>query len=49
MITWFELHTAGTAPLPAVNWRHVQNGKITSIQVTFDPRPLSPPPATDGA
>jgi SnoaL-like domain len=44
VITWFELHTAGTTPLPTVNWRHVENGKITSIRVTFDPRPLSPPP-----
>ena len=49
VITWFELHTADTAPLPTVNWRHVENGKITSIRVTFDPRPLSPPPAADGA
>jgi hypothetical protein len=23
-----------------------ENGKITSIRVTFDPRPLSPPPAS---
>jgi ketosteroid isomerase-like protein len=49
VITWFELHTAGTAALPTVNWRHVRNGKITSIRVTFDPRPLSPPAARDGA
>ena len=48
MITWFELHTADTEPLPAVNWRHVQNGKISSIRVTFDPRPLRPPPASNG-
>jgi hypothetical protein len=43
-ITWFELHTADTGPLPTVNWRHVENGRITSIRVTFDPRPLRPPP-----
>jgi hypothetical protein len=24
-----------------VNWRHVDNGKITAIRVTFDPRPLT--------
>lgn len=43
VITWFDLHTAGTGPLPAVNWRHVENGKITSIRVVFDPRPLTRP------
>ena len=40
VLTWFDLHTAGTDPLPTVNWRHVENGKITAIRVTFDPRPL---------
>jgi SnoaL-like domain len=43
VLTWFDLHTAGTGPLPAVNWRHVENGKITSIRVVFDPRPLTRP------
>jgi hypothetical protein len=43
VLTWFDLHTAGTDPLPTVNWRHVENGKIAWIRVTFDPRPLSPP------
>ena len=41
VLTWFDLHTATTAPLPTVNWRHVDNGKITAIRVTFDPRPLT--------
>jgi hypothetical protein len=41
VLTWFELHTARTDPLPTVNWRHVEHGKITSIRVTFDPRPLT--------
>jgi ketosteroid isomerase-like protein len=41
VLTWFELHTTGTGPMPTVNWRHVENGKITSIRVTFDPRPLT--------
>jgi hypothetical protein len=45
VLTWFDLHTATTDPLPTVNWRHVDNGKIAWIRVTFDPRPLSPPPA----
>ena len=39
--TWFDLHTATTGPLPTVNWRHVDNVKITAIRVTFDPRPLT--------
>jgi hypothetical protein len=41
VLTWFDLHISGTAPLPPVNWRHVEHGKITSIRVTFDPRPLT--------
>jgi hypothetical protein len=41
VLTWFDLHTAQTGPMPTVNWRHVENGKITSIRVTFDPRPLT--------
>jgi hypothetical protein len=43
VLTWFDLHTAQTDPLPTVNWRHVENGKITSIRVTFDPRSPSAP------
>ena len=43
-LTWFDLHTAKTEPLPTVNWRHIENGKITSIEVTFDPRPLTEGP-----
>lgn len=41
VLTWFDLHTAQTGPLPTVNWRHVENGKISWIRVTFDPRPLT--------
>lgn len=41
VLTWFDLHTATTGPLPTVNWRHVEDGKITWIRVTFDPRPLT--------
>lgn len=39
-ITWFDLHTATTDPLPTANWSRVENGLITRIRVTFDPRPL---------
>jgi hypothetical protein len=40
-LTWFDLHTDKTDPLPTVNWRHIEDGKITWIRVTFDPRPLT--------
>lgn len=39
-MTWFDLHTATTPPIPTVNWSHVEGGLITRIRVTFDPRPL---------
>lgn len=39
-MTWFDLHTATTSPIPTVNWSHVDNGLITRIRVVFDPRPL---------
>jgi ketosteroid isomerase-like protein len=38
VITWFDLHAKGAAPTPTANWTHVENGKITRIRVTFDPR-----------
>jgi hypothetical protein len=40
VLTWFELSTASAGPLPVVNWSHVEDGLITRIRVTFDPRPL---------
>lgn len=41
VITWYELHTTqASSPLAVVNWMHIENGKITQIRVTFDPRPL---------
>lgn len=39
-ITWFELRRDGHDPIPTVNWSHVEDGRITRIRVTFDPRPL---------
>jgi hypothetical protein len=41
VITWFDLHTTVAPPIPTANWSHVEDGKITRIQVTFDPRPLA--------
>jgi hypothetical protein len=40
VITWFELSTDTAGPLPVVNWSRVEDGRITRIRVTFDPRPL---------
>jgi hypothetical protein len=40
-ITWFDLHTDDAPPAPTVNWSHVEDGRITRIRVTFDPRPLT--------
>lgn len=43
VLTWFNLLTADAPPIPTVNWSHVEDGLITRIRVTFDPRPLFPP------
>ena len=40
VLTWFQLHTTGAPPAPTANWMHVEDGRIRSIRVTFDPRPL---------
>jgi predicted lipid-binding transport protein (Tim44 family) len=40
VLTWFELRTAKTGPMAIVNWSHVDEGLITRIRVTFDPRPM---------
>jgi hypothetical protein len=40
VITWYELSTDSVGPLPVVNWSHVEDGRITGIRATFDPRPL---------
>jgi ketosteroid isomerase-like protein len=40
VLTWFDLHTTVAPPAPTANWSHVENGKITAIRVTFDPRAL---------
>ena len=39
-MTWFDLVAKGGAVVPTVNWSHVENGRVTDIKVTFDPRPL---------
>jgi hypothetical protein len=39
VMTWYDLPTAAGDP-PTVNWSHVEDGLITQIRATFDPRPL---------
>jgi hypothetical protein len=43
VLTWFDLHTSVASPAPTANWSHVEDGRITAIQVTFDARELAPP------
>jgi hypothetical protein len=40
VITWFELLRDGAEPIPVTNWSHIEEGLVTRIRVTFDPRPL---------
>jgi SnoaL-like domain len=43
VLTWYDLHTTVAPPSPTANWSTVENGRITTIRATFDPRPLAPP------
>ncbi len=40
VLTWLELIIDGLDPVPVANWSHVENGAITQIRVTFDPRAM---------
>ncbi|WP_163995675.1 nuclear transport factor 2 family protein [Pyxidicoccus caerfyrddinensis] len=40
VLTWFEIHPSDRAPVPVANWSHVENGRISRIRVTFDPRSI---------
>ncbi len=42
-LTWFDLHTSVAPPAPTANWSHIEDGKITAIQVTFDACAFAPP------
>jgi hypothetical protein len=42
VLTWYDLHTTIAPPSPTANWSHIKNGKISTIQVTFDARSLAP-------
>ncbi len=49
VLTWFHLHTSVAPPIPVANWSHVENGKITKVRVTLDPRPLTSYLATESS
>jgi hypothetical protein len=40
VMTGYDMHMHGVGPMPTANWSHGENGKITSIRATFDPRPI---------
>lgn len=40
VLTWFELHSTVAGPTPTVNWSHIEDGRISRIRVTFDPRQI---------
>jgi len=42
VLTWYDLHTTVADPVPVANWVHVEDGRITSLQVAFDARELAP-------
>lgn len=46
VLTWFELHTTAAILSPVANFMHVEDGKITTVRTTFDPRPLTHPGAS---
>lgn len=40
VITWFDLGMGGASATAVANWTHVENGLITAVNVTFDPREI---------
>lgn len=49
VVTWFDLHTTTAPPAPTASWMHVTDGRIASIRVFFDPRPLLGAPSAVAA
>jgi ketosteroid isomerase-like protein len=41
VLTWFDLSTSVAETVPVANWMHVEDGKITQIQVVFDARDIA--------
>lgn len=40
VLTWYEMDVADKEPIPVAHWTHLENGKVASLRVAFDPRPL---------
>lgn len=40
VVTWSELRIADRPAMQVANWTRVENGLITAVRVTFDPRPM---------
>lgn len=43
VMTWYDFEAHDDVVIPTVNWSHVENGVITAIRATFDPRSVAPP------
>ena len=41
VLTWFDLATSVAETVPVANWMHVEDGKITRVQVAFDARGIA--------
>jgi hypothetical protein len=41
VLTWFDLATSVAETVPVANWMHVEDGKITQINVAFDARGIA--------
>ncbi|MGC5027243.1 nuclear transport factor 2 family protein [Tsukamurella sp. DT100] len=40
VITWFDLGMGGATATAVANWTRVEDGLITAVNVTFDPREI---------
>ncbi|KXO92451.1 DUF4440 domain-containing protein [Tsukamurella pulmonis] len=40
VITWFDLAMGGAPATAVANWTQVEGGRITAVNVTFDPREI---------
>ena len=41
VLSWFDLATSVADTVPVANWMHVEDGKITRINVAFDARGIA--------
>jgi ketosteroid isomerase-like protein len=40
VLTWFQLGTKMADPTSVASWIHAEDGRITRVRVTFDPREI---------